>query len=231
MNLEPSVDRWQALDAPVSTSPCDHGRDHPPVKAPRTRASRPRARATRKTRPSGPGALKLGASSADTRGAIPDPSRRMVILRKALAACRRTARLFFVADVRLKLRGGMQMELLTEAPPAEATPDEQAARQRRLELHRIVVELDEVLGQEPEIRDRLRHLVYIEQALRVQGLRLLETVPLTVLVKALEQFEGLVTNWSPQGLATLRSKMAVALGERRARGEEAPADQDDLLAA
>ena len=35
-----------------------------------------------------------------------------------------------------------------------------------------------------------------------------------VLTHALEQLEGLVTNWSPVGLATLRSKMAVAIIER-----------------
>ena len=45
-----------------------------------------------------------------------------------------------------------------------------------------------------------------------------------MLQRALEQLEGLVTNWSPVGLANLRSKMAVAIIDREQMDPEAEAD-------
>ena len=71
---------------------------------------------------------------------------------------------------------------------------------------------------DPDIRPELGHLAYLETALMQQGLLALDTIPVDVLHKALDQFEGLVSNWAPRGLATLRSKMAVALSERSASG-------------
>ncbi|MCK7490381.1 MAG: hypothetical protein MZW92_00100 [Comamonadaceae bacterium] len=47
-----------------------------------------------------------------------------------------------------------------------------------------------------------------------RGFEALHKVPLDVLQRALEQLEGLVVNWSPAGLANLRSKMAVAVIDR-----------------
>ena len=41
-----------------------------------------------------------------------------------------------------------------------------------------------------------------------------------------EQFESLVFNWSPQGLACLRSKMAVAVRERVAQEDESASIED-----
>ncbi|MDE2453241.1 MAG: hypothetical protein KGL43_06575, partial [Burkholderiales bacterium] len=57
-------------------------------------------------------------------------------------------------------------------------------------------------------------LLQIEQALQEHGWKALDWVSLQTLGDALAQFEGMVTNWSPTGLACLRSKMAVALVER-----------------
>jgi hypothetical protein len=60
-------------------------------------------------------------------------------------------------------------------------------------------------------------------------------VPYDVLKRALDQFEGLVVNWSDEGLATLRSKMAVTLIEREAEapgtaGVAPPAGERELAA-
>jgi hypothetical protein len=77
-------------------------------------------------------------------------------------------------------------------------------------LGQLAVVLDEV----PETRETLRHLVFLEHALKKKGLKALKKMPLDVLRRALEQFEGLVTNWSPEGLANLRSKMAVTVIDR-----------------
>jgi hypothetical protein len=143
----------------------------------------------------------------------------MEIVRKALQPVGHAARLFFRSQVRLRVRGGVKLEFVDRDGRPTASPQEQAAAARRAELARIVGELAQCLDADPDIRPELRHLAYVETALRQQGLDALYSVPLDVLHKALDQFEGLVSNWSPWGLATLRSKMAVALGERSA-GEE-----------
>jgi len=81
-----------------------------------------------------------------------------------------------------------------------------------------------VLGEVPETRATLRHLVFVERALRKSGLRVLHKLPLDVLQRALEQLEALVINWSPEGLADLRSKMAVAIIDREQMDPDAEAD-------
>ena len=74
----------------------------------------------------------------------------------------------------------------------------------------------------PDNRSTLRHLAFIEHALGKKGLRALHKVPYDVLKRALDQFEGLVVNWSDEGLAALRSKMAVTLIEREPEGAAPP---------
>ena len=81
-------------------------------------------------------------------------------------------------------------------------------------------ELAQVLDEVPETRSALRHLGFVEQGLAKSGVYALNKLPLAVLQHALGQLEGLVTNWSPKGLASLRSKMAVALIEREHRGQD-----------
>jgi hypothetical protein len=76
----------------------------------------------------------------------------------------------------------------------------------------------------PETRQTMRHLVFVEQALAKKGLKALHKLPLDVLQHALAQLEGLVTNWSPVGLASLRSKMAVAIIDRDHLDHDAEAD-------
>jgi hypothetical protein len=78
-----------------------------------------------------------------------------------------------------------------------------------------------VLDEQPGARQALRHLVYFEAKFRRKGLKALHGTPLPLLSKALEQFEALVVNWSPVGLATLRSKMAVAVIQREGESPEA----------
>ncbi|MEO5733709.1 MAG: hypothetical protein ABIN96_17035, partial [Rubrivivax sp.] len=75
-----------------------------------------------------------------------------------------------------------------------------------------------------DTRPTLRHLVFVEHALAKKGLRALHKLPLDVLQRALEQLEGMVTNWSPTGLASLRSRMAVAIIDREHMDPEAEAD-------
>lgn len=143
----------------------------------------------------------------------------MDLVAKTLAPVRRAAHQFFNCHVRLSVQGGLRVQLVEREKPAPGLTAEQFERKRqRAEVKLMAVQLRETLDAVPDARASSRHLAFIEQTLMQEGLRALETVPLDVLRKALDQFEILVTNWSPEGLAGLRSRIAVAIQER---------DQDD----
>lgn len=144
---------------------------------------------------------------------------------------RRAAAAFFKHDLALKReRDGLRIVL--EAKPAESTSvsAQDTARkkpksnkgEREMALERKAAEelklmrqqLAELLNEVAETRLTMRHLVMVEDALGKKGVRVLHKLPLGVLQRAHEQLEGLVTNWSPVGLASLRSKMAVAILDR-----------------
>ena len=126
--------------------------------------------------------------------------------------------------------------VLRERPmvPAQGQPPsaaELAARREQEKFRLMQQQLAELLDDLPETRETLRHLVFVEQALARKGLRALNRLPVDVLKRALEQLEGLVVNWSPVGLATLRSRIAVALIEREDVPEDPVADADDFQAS
>jgi len=135
---------------------------------------------------------------------------------------------FFRYDLTLRRSEG-QMRLVLEdrvhepkaKPPTRA---EQAARKESRELTLAREELARVLDDDARLRSTARHLAFVEHALEKKGWRGLYKVPLDVLQKALAQLESLVTNWSPEGLACLRSKMAVAVIDREHDNPEAEAD-------
>ena len=108
----------------------------------------------------------------------------------------------------------------TKPPTREAA----AAQREQQELVLMRSQLAALLAELPETRETLRHLVFVEQALNKRGLRALHKLPLDVLQRALDQLEGLVTNWSPAGLASLRSKMAVSIIDREHMDPDAEAD-------
>lgn len=94
------------------------------------------------------------------------------------------------------------------------SPAEQAAAKERQELALMRTQLAALLDELPETRNTMRHLAFVDQALGKKGLRALDKLPLELMRHALDQFEGLVTNWSPVGLASLRARMAVAIIRR-----------------
>lgn len=154
----------------------------------------------------------------------------MGFLRTLSAPFRRAAFLFFRAQVQVRVDGGMRVELSGGSGRHPVPRQELAVRRERAELECVQRELAEVLGAAPEIRAELRHLAYVEHALQQKGLRALKLVPLEVLQKALEQFEGLVSNWEPRGLAMLRSKMSVTVRERQVASAP-PTEQPVSLAS
>lgn len=137
----------------------------------------------------------------------------------------KAARAFFKADLRVR-RGENGLEVVLDDPAVTAPGGKPGARGRgkgavdplkerdRQVLAQVQASLARLLDELPENRNTLRHLAFIEHALNKKGLRALHKVPYDVLKRALEQFEGVVVNWSDEGLATLRSKMAVTLIER-----------------
>ncbi|MBA4176863.1 MAG: hypothetical protein C0505_09935 [Leptothrix sp. (in: Bacteria)] len=124
---------------------------------------------------------------------------------------------FFTHDVGIK-RGNVGVQLVLQQPNATApkapTREQLAGERDKLELALMRQQLAELLDELPETRQTLRHLVFVEHALRKHGLKALRKLPVGVLERALSQLEGLVTNWTPVGLASLRSKMAVAIFDR-----------------
>jgi hypothetical protein len=127
-------------------------------------------------------------------------------------------------------QGGVKVTLKDDPylPAEQRLPSraELAARKEQQEFALIQIQLAELLADLPETRATMRHLVFVEKALERKGLRALHKLPLDVLQRALEQLEGLVVNWSPVGLAALRSKMAVAIIDREHQGSAAEAEAD-----
>lgn len=140
---------------------------------------------------------------------------------------RAAAAAFFRHDLTLR-RDGDAVRLALEqrdGPKSSRQSRAEAVVQReKEELALIRSELAALLNELPTTRQTMRHLVFVEQALAKKGLRALHKIPLDVLQRALEQLEGLVTNWSPVGLANLRSKMAVAIIDREHHDPEKEAD-------
>lgn len=157
----------------------------------------------------------------------PPPARRKSLgpMQRLVQPLRHAAAAFFKRDLALR-REGSALHLVLEERPAAAprrpSRAEQAQRKDGEELARMRAELAALLDELPDTRATMRHLVFVEHALAKKGLRALHKVPLDVLQRALEQLEGLVVNWSPQGLAGLRSKMAVAVMEREHMEPPAP---------
>jgi hypothetical protein len=144
----------------------------------------------------------------------------MGLLSRILKPIAQAATAFFRHDIALK-RGAKGVAIVLEARSAQSRKlsrreqiqvDER--RQARAQLEVVLQQLQALFEESPGSRVTLRQLVFVEMALQKKGLKALHKLPLPVLRKALEQLESLVTNWSPTGLANLRSRMAVAIIDR-----------------
>lgn len=150
-------------------------------------------------------------------------------LTRLLQPLKQAASAFFTCDLTLR-RGeqGLQVVLQDRASAGgrrrASSRSELTLQKQAAEFALMQEQLQRLLDELPETRRTLRHLVFVEQALARKGLRALRKLPLDVLQRALEQFEGLVTNWSPVGLAGLRSKMAVAIIDRERGAPDAESE-------
>jgi hypothetical protein len=137
---------------------------------------------------------------------------------------KRAARAFFVDELHLQ-RDERGLRVVLHGGQGPVLTAEERARQR--EEQRVQTELDAmrhdlaaVFDDIPGSRRALGHLAHVELQLREKGLALLDQVPLNLLRQALHELENAVSNWSSTGLATLRSKMAVAVRTRELNQSE-----------
>lgn len=141
---------------------------------------------------------------------------------------RRALRAFFQDDVVLRREAGRVQVALAERRPPERerapTRAEKQSRKEQAELALAREALAALLDEDATLRSSMRHLAFVEHALEKKGWRGLYKVPLEMLQRALEQLESLVTNWSSEGLACLRSKMAVAVLDREHQDADAEAE-------
>ncbi len=118
-------------------------------------------------------------------------------------------------DLKVQLGGSVaSVRRLFQRPGAATGAQPSDSRtQARLEHHRRVRlmrrELYQLLEQHPTSRELLRHLDLVERTLRQDGFSAVKALPPRVIAKALAQLERLVWDWTPEGLAELRSRLAV----------------------
>jgi hypothetical protein len=153
-------------------------------------------------------------------------------LLKILRPLQQAAAAFFSHDLTVQRgKAGMRLVLEERAPGADRkrAPGREVKGKPKddAELSMMLEQLRALLAPFPDARGTLRALVFVEHALEKKGLRALNKLPLDVLQRALEQLEGLVTNWSPRGLAGLRSRMAVAIIDREQAGPPVKGEADD----
>lgn len=134
-----------------------------------------------------------------------------------LSALRKAMVAFFRHDVVLQ-RDDEGVHIFFEdrenAVPRPPTRAQRAAKKDQATLESARAGLAALLDEDATLRSGLRQLAFVEYALEKKGWRGLHKIPLETLQKALEQLESMVQNWSDEGLACLRSKMAVAVIDR-----------------
>lgn len=145
---------------------------------------------------------------------------------RLLYSLRHAATAFFKHDLTLRrVDAGVRIVFqprgaATRLPSRAEVAEQKSCNELALMREQLAALLDEL----PDTRQAMRHLDFVDNALARKGLRALHKLPIDVLQRALEQLEGLVTNWSPVGLAGLRSKMAVAIIDREHMDPDAEAD-------
>lgn len=104
--------------------------------------------------------------------------------------------------------------LRRKAPPPVRVAPRRTSALDKTELEIVRLHLAEVLDQHASSRKVMRYVMALEHALRKKGRFALDDLPVDVIRKALEQLDQFVVDWTPEGLATLRSKAAVAIADR-----------------
>ena len=117
---------------------------------------------------------------------------------------------------------------------ARSTLIEQQRSQERKHVRRMRADLFFMLEQHPASRELVRHLAVVERTLQRSGFEGVDTLPQKVLARALTELERLVWDWTPRGLAELRSRLAVLVKNKPVQAEqeafEGPASKVSVFA-
>ena len=108
---------------------------------------------------------------------------------------------------------------------SESSARAQARNESRKRVRHMKRDLYDLLGQHPSSRQLMRRLAAVERTLHTEGLEGFEALPVRVIAKALTEMDSLVRDWSPTGLAELRSRMAVIV---KTRPHDEASELDDL---
>ena len=107
---------------------------------------------------------------------------------------------------------------------ARSTLIEQARATERKHVRRMRADLFFMLEQHPAARDLVRALALVERTMQRSGFEGVDRLPQKVLARALTELERLVRDWSPVGLAELRSRLAVLVKNKPVEAEREPQD-------
>ena len=100
---------------------------------------------------------------------------------------------------------------------ATGAPTGDRRGEQRDRVRRMRRDLYQLLELHPRSRELMRHLGLVEHTLQREGVAGMEALPTRVVATALTQLERLVWDWTPAGLAELRSRMAVIVRNGPAR--------------
>ena len=102
---------------------------------------------------------------------------------------------------------------------ARSTLIAQARSEERKHVRRMRADLFFMLEQHPASRELVRSLALVERTLQHSGFDGVDQLPQKVLARALTELERLVRDWSPIGLAELRSRLAVLVKNKPMQAE------------
>ncbi|HEX6705972.1 MAG TPA: hypothetical protein VF169_14505 [Albitalea sp.] len=85
-------------------------------------------------------------------------------------------------------------------------------------------ELRQLLGRHAEARQLMRHLAFVERAVRLGGSDAIDGLPAEVLKRGLSQLEALVNDWSTPGLAELRLRLVMSADAKERPSNGKPSD-------
>ncbi len=110
---------------------------------------------------------------------------------------------------------------------ARSTLIEQARATERKHVRRMRADLFFMLEQHPASRDLVRALALVERTMQRSGFEGVDKLPQKVLARALVELERLVRDWSPVGLAELRSRLAVLVKTKPVEPERESQDMHE----
>ena len=108
---------------------------------------------------------------------------------------------------------------------ARSTLIEKERSAERKQVRRMHADLFSMLEQHPSSRELVRALAVLELTLKRKGFEGVDKLPPKLLARALTDLERLVRDWSPVGLAELRSRLAVLVKNKPVLAEPAAAER------